>query len=186
MDMAYRDQWRDEIAALKAILSTLPLVEETKWGKPCYTLEGTNVVIIEGFKESIALGFFQGALMKDPKSLLARLGQTQAARMMKFTSADEIGKKQAAIKSYVRDAMTIARAGLKVESKPKDFPVPDELKAKFGADPALKKAFDALTPGRQRSHLFHFGEAKQSATRTARIEKAVPVILAGRGHLERP
>jgi len=186
MEMAYRDRWRHEVSALRAILGEVSLVEETKWGKPCYTLDGTNVVIIQPFKESIALGFFQGALMKDPKKLLVQLGETQAARMMRFTSAAEIDKKRAAIKSYLRDAMTIAKAGLKVESKPKDFPVPDELKAKFRADPALKKAFDALTPGRQRSHLFHFGEAKQSATRTARIEKAMPTILAGRGHLERP
>jgi uncharacterized protein YdeI (YjbR/CyaY-like superfamily) len=185
MDMAYRDQWKPEIAALQRILSTLPLTEEKKWGKPCYTLDGENVVIIQGFKEYCTLGFFQGALMKDPKKLLVQLGQVQAARVMKFTSADEIAAKAATIKSYVREAMAGAKAGLKVKAKQAEIPLPEELKGKFRTDPKFKRAFEALTPGRQRGYLFHFTEAKQSATRTARIEKAMPAIFEGRGFLER-
>jgi uncharacterized protein YdeI (YjbR/CyaY-like superfamily) len=185
MEMAYREQWQAEIAELQTILSGFDLKEECKWGKPCYTLDGNNVVIIQGFKEYCALGFFQGALLKDPKKLLVQLGQVQAARVMKFTSAREIATKAATIKAYLREAMTAAKAGIKVETKPREFPLPDELKAKFRNDPKLKRAFEALTPGRQRGYLFHFTGAKQSATRTARIEKAAPAILEGRGFLER-
>ena len=184
MEMAYRERWEPEIAALKSILAGFALTEETKWGKPCYTADGQNVVIIQGFKDSIALGFFQGALMKDPKKLLVQLGQVQAARMMKFTSAKEIAAKEATIKAYVREALAAAKAGLKVETQPKEYPMPDELKEMFRKDPRFKRAFEALTPGRQRGYLFHFNEAKQPATRTARIEKAMPAILEGRGHLE--
>jgi uncharacterized protein YdeI (YjbR/CyaY-like superfamily) len=185
MEMAYRDRWRAEIAALKTILSGFDLREECKWGKPCYTLDGANVVIIQGFKEYVALGFFQGALLKDPKRLLVQLGQVQAARVMKFTSAKEIASKAATIKAYVREAVAAAKAGLKVETKPRELPVPAELEQKFRADPRFKRAFEALTPGRRRGYLFHFTGAKQSATRTARIEKAMPAIFEGRGFLER-
>jgi uncharacterized protein YdeI (YjbR/CyaY-like superfamily) len=185
MEMAYRERWQAEIAGLQRILAGFDLREECKWGKPCYTIDGTNVVIIQGFKEYCALGFFQGALLKDPKKLLVQLGQVQAARVMKFTSADEIVAKSATIKAYVREAIAAAKAGLKVETKPPDLAIPDELKEKFRTDPRLKRAFDALTPGRQRGYLFHFAGAKQSATRTARIEKAMPAIFAGRGLLDR-
>ena len=148
-------------------------------------MDGKNVVIIQGFKDYCALGFFQGALLKDPKKLLAQLGQVRAARVMKFTSAEEIATKAAAIKAYVREAMAAEKAGLKVETKPRELPLPEELKAKFRADPQFKRAFEALTPGRQRGYLFHFAGAKQSATRAARIDKAAPAIFAGRGFLER-
>jgi uncharacterized protein YdeI (YjbR/CyaY-like superfamily) len=185
MEMAYRDRWSAEIAALQTILSGFDFRIETKWGKPCYTLDGQNVVIVQGFKEYVALGFFQGALLKDPKKLLVQLGQVQAARVMKFTSAKEIAAKTATIKAYVREAMAAAKAGRKVETKPRELPVPDELKEKFRKDPKLKRAFEALTPGRQRGYLYHFAGAKQSATRTARIEKAMPAIFEGRGFLER-
>src|SRR6202007_916017 len=123
--------------------------------------------------------------LKDPKKLLARLGQVQAARVMKFTSTKEIATKVAAIKAYVREAMAAERAGMKVETRPREFPVPEELKEKFRTDPRFKRAFEALTPGRQRGYLFHFAGAKQSETRTARIEKAMPTIFEGRGLLER-
>ena len=185
MEMAYRDRWRAEIAALQKILSAFDLEEECKWGKPCYTLDGENVVIIQGFKESIALGFFQGALLKDPKRLLVQLGQVQAARVMKFTSTKEIAANASTIKAYVREAIAAAKAGRKVETKPPELAVPDELAQAFRAHPKLARAFEALTPGRQRSWLFHFNGAKQSATRTSRIAKATPAILAGRGFLER-
>src|SRR6202012_5350991 len=186
VETAYRGKWQAEIAELQGILSGFDLKEERKWAKPCYTLDGTNVVIVQGFKEYCALGFFQGALLKDPKKLLVRLGQWQAARGMKFTSAKEITTKAATIKAYLREAVAFAKAGKKDETKPVTLPLPDELKAKFRKDPKFKRAFEALTPGRQRGYLFHFNGAKQSATRTARIEKAAPAIFKGRGFLERP
>ncbi len=185
MEMAYRERWQAEVAALQRILSGFDLREECKWGKPCYTLNGKNIVIIQGFKDYCALGFFQGALLKDPDSLLVQLGQVQAGRVMKFTSAEEIAAKTAMIEAYVREAMAAATAGLKVETKPPEYPVPEELKEKFRTDPGFKRAFEALTPGRQRGYLYHFAGAKQSATRTARIEKAMPAIFEGRGFLER-
>jgi uncharacterized protein YdeI (YjbR/CyaY-like superfamily) len=185
MEMAYRDRWGAEIAELQRILSAFDLREERKWGKPCYTLDGKNVVIIQGFKDYCALGFFQGALLKDPKQLLVQLGQVRAARVMKFTSAEEIATKAPTIEAYVREAVGAAKAGLKVETTPREFPVPEELAEKFRDDPRFKRAFHELTPGRQRGWLYHFAAAKQSATRTARIEKAMPAILEGRGFLER-
>ncbi|CAN5708351.1 YdeI family protein [soil metagenome] len=183
--MAYREQWKAEIAALQKILSAFDLSQETKWGKPCYMVDGKNVILIQGFKEYCALNFFQGALLKDPKKLLVRLGQWQAARVMKFTSAKEIAAKKATIAAYVREAVAAANAGLKVETKPAVYPVPEELKETLRKDPKFKRAFEALTLGRQRGYLYHFGGAKQSATRTARIEKAKAAIFDGRGFLER-
>jgi uncharacterized protein YdeI (YjbR/CyaY-like superfamily) len=183
--MAYRERWQAEIAELQRILSGFDLREECKWGKPCYTINGRNVVILQGFKEYCALGFFQGALLKDPKKLLVQLGQVQAARVMKFTSAKEIAAKAGAIEAYVAEAVAAEKAGLKVETKPSGVSVTQELKDKFLEDPQFKHAFDALTPGRQRGYLFHFAGAKQSATRIARIEKAMPAIFEGRGFLER-
>ncbi|HEX5062020.1 MAG TPA: YdeI/OmpD-associated family protein [Kofleriaceae bacterium] len=183
--MAYRDRWRAESAELQRILSGFDLRVERKWGKPCYTLNGKNVVLIQGFKESCALLFFKGALLKDPKKLLVQLGRVHAARVMKFASAEEIARKAATIKAYVRQAVAAEKAGLKVETKPREFPVPAELEEKFRKNPRFKRAFEALTPGRQRGYLFHFGGAKQSETRTARIEKAMPAIFEGRGFLER-
>ena len=142
------------------------MTEERKWGKPTYTVDGKNIVIIQGFKEYFALGFFQGALLKDPKKLLVQLGQMQAARVMKFTSAKEIAAKAATIKTYVREAIAVEKAGLRVKKKKtSDFPVPEELEERFRKDPRFKRAFEALTPGRQRGYLYHFAAAKQSATR---------------------
>ena len=187
MEMAYRKKWQAEIEAARAILVDLPLTEERKWGKPCFTVDGNNIVILQGFKDYFALGFFKGALLRDPKKLLAQLGQTQSLRVMKFASAKEIAAKASTIKTYVREAMAVEKAGLRVEKKKtSDFPVPAELKVMFKKDPRFKKAFEALTPGRQRGYLYHFAGAKQAATRTARIEKAMPAIFAGRGFLERP
>src|SRR5262245_8846511 len=176
MEMAYRQRWQAEIAELQRILSGFDLREECKWGKPCYTTQGKNVVIIQGFKEYCALGFFQGALLRDPKKLLVQLGQVQAARVMKFTSAGEIAAKAATIKAYGREAVAAEKSGLKVERKPAEVPIPEELREKFRRNPRFKRAFEALTPGRQRGYLFHFARAKQSSTRAARIEKAMPAI----------
>src|SRR3954466_15115339 len=128
MEMAYQERWQAEIAELQRILSGFDLREECKWGKPCYTIDGKNIVIIQGFKEYCALGFFQGALLKDAKKLLVQLGQVRAARVMKFTSAKEIATKAATIKAYIREAMAAEMAGLKVEAKPADVQVPEELK----------------------------------------------------------
>lgn len=187
MEMAYRDRWAAEITAMRKVLAGLGMTEECKWGKPTYTVGDRNIVIIQGFKEYFALGFFQGALLKDPKKLLVQLGRVQAARVMKFTSAKEITAKAATIRAYVREAIAAERAGLRVERKQtSDFPVPEELTRKFRKDPRFKRAFEALTPGRQRGYLYHFTAAKQSATRAARIEKAIPAIFAGRGFQERP
>ena len=187
MKMAYREQWEPEIEELRRVLAGFPLKEECKWGKPCFTLEGRNLVLIQGFKQYCSLLFFQGALLKDDKQLLVQLGQTQAARVMKFTTAKEIAAKRAAIQANVREAITAERAGLKVVlKKSSDFALPDELLRKFNEDPKLKKAFEALTTGRQRGYVYHIAGAKQAATRMARVEKAMPAIFAGRGFLERP
>jgi uncharacterized protein YdeI (YjbR/CyaY-like superfamily) len=186
MEMAYRKRWDAEIAAMRRVLAGLAMNEERKWGKPTYTVDGKNIVIMQGFKEYFALGFFQGALLKDPKNVLVQLGQVQAGRVMKFTSAKEITASAATIKAYVREAIAVEKAGLRVKRKStSDFPVPDELTERFRRDPRFKRAFEALTPGRQRGYLYHFAAAKQSATRAARIEKARPAILEGRGFLER-
>ena len=186
MEMAYRDRWKAEIAEMRRVLAGLAMTEECKWGKPTYTLDGKNIVIMQGFKEYFALGFFRGALLKDPERVLVRLGQTHAGRVMKFTSAKDITASAATIEAYVRAAIAVEKAGLRMTPKrTSDLPVPEELRERFRRDPRFKRAFEALTPGRQRSYLYHFAAAKQSATRTARIEKAVPAILEGRGFLER-
>jgi uncharacterized protein YdeI (YjbR/CyaY-like superfamily) len=186
MQNPYQDKWQAEIAELRRLLAGLALKEERKWGQPTYTLDGKNIVILQSFKEYFGLGFFQGALLKDPKQLLVQLGQVQAGRVMKFTSVKEIKAKAAAIKAYVREAIAVEQAGLRVEpKKTADFPVPRELTERFRKDPRFERAFAALTPGRQRSYLHHFAGAKQPATRVARIEKAMPGIFAGKGFLER-
>jgi uncharacterized protein YdeI (YjbR/CyaY-like superfamily) len=187
MEMAYRERWKTEIAAMRRVLAGLGMKEECKWGKPTYTVDGKNIVIMQGFKQYFALGFFQGALLKDPKKVLVQLGQVQAARVMKFTAAKQITAQASTIEAYVREAIAVEKAGLRVKpKKTSDYPVPKELTERFRTDPRFKRAFDALTPGRQRGYLYHFAAAKQSATRTARIEKAMPAIFKGRGFLERP
>ena len=183
--MAYRERWRAEIAEMRRVLAGLAMKEECKWGKPTYTVDGRNVVILQGFKEYFALGFFQGALLEDPKKVLVQLGQVQAGRVMKFASKKEITMKAATIKAYVREAIAVAKSGRTMERKTPECPVPKELTERFRKDRRFERAFRALTPGRQRSWLYHLAKAKQSATRLARIEKAVPAILEGRGFLER-
>ena len=147
MKMAYRKRWEAEIAEMQRVLAGFGMREECKWGKPTYTVDGKNVAILQGFKEYFALGFFQGALLKDPKKLLVQLGQTQAGRVMKFTGVQQIVAQAATIKAYVREAIAVEKAGLRVEKKKtEDFPLPEELNAKFRMEPRFKKAFDALTP----------------------------------------
>ena len=186
MEMAYRGRWEAEIAEMRRVLGGLGMKEECKWGKPTYTVGGKNIVIMHGFKEYFGLGFFQGALLQDPKEVLVQPGQVQAGRVMKFTGAKDIAARAETIKAYVREAIAIENAGLRMKPrKTSDLPVPDELTERFRKAPRFKRAFEALTPGRQRSYLYHFAAAKQSATRVARIEKAMPAIFEGRGFLER-
>jgi uncharacterized protein YdeI (YjbR/CyaY-like superfamily) len=176
-------EWRKETERLRAIALGCGLTEELKWGKPCYTYEGSNVVIIQGFKAYCALLFCKGALLKDPKGILVKPGEnTQSARQARFTNVTEISAKEAVLKAYIKEAIAAERAGLEVTYKQtSEFDVPEELQKKFAALPALKTAFSALTPGRQRAYLLHFSAAKQSATRESRIEKNIPQILAGKG-----
>jgi uncharacterized protein YdeI (YjbR/CyaY-like superfamily) len=186
MEMAYRERWKAEIAAMRRVLAGFAMKEERKWGKPTYTVDGKNIVILQGFKEYFGLGFFQGALLEDSKKLLVQLGQVQAGRVMKFTSAKQITAKAATIKAYVREAIAVEKAGLRMKPKrTSELPVPEELRERFRTDARFKRAFESLTPGRQRSYLYHFAAAKRSATRRARIEKAMPAIFEGRGFLER-
>jgi uncharacterized protein YdeI (YjbR/CyaY-like superfamily) len=176
-------QWREEFEELRAIVLGCQLTEELRWGKPCYTFEGANIVLIHGFKEYCALLFFKGALLKDPKGLLIQQTENvQSARQIRFTSAQEIVKLETTLKAYIKQAIEVEKAGLKVDyKKTAEFKMPEEFKSKLDAMPALKKAFEALTPGRQRGYLLHFSSAKQSQTREARIEKWIPQILKGKG-----
>jgi uncharacterized protein YdeI (YjbR/CyaY-like superfamily) len=175
-------RWREETEGLRAILLEGPLTESLKWGKPCYAFEGGNVAIIQGFKDYCAVMFFKGALLKDPKGLLRAPGASQAGRQLRFASAGEITRRAPTIRAYLKEAIAVEKAGLRVVRKETSaYPVPEELQRRLDDDPALKRAFEALTPGRQRGYLFFFASAKQSKTREARIEKAVPRILAGKG-----
>jgi uncharacterized protein YdeI (YjbR/CyaY-like superfamily) len=175
-------QWREECTTLRSICLGCGLAEELKWGKPCYTFHDSNVVIIQGFKEYCALMFCKGALLKDPKHVLNRIGEhTQAARQIRFTSKREIIAMKAVVKAYINEAVGAERAGLKVEYKKSPEPIPEELQYKLDHYPDLKAAFGALTPGRRRHYTIFFSSAKQSATRTARIDKCMPRILSGKG-----
>lgn len=177
--------WQGEIEKLRSILLECGLGEELKWGKPCFTFEGKNVAIIQPFKEHCSLMFFKGALLEDTHGLLRSQGaNTQSALRLEFTSEAEIQK--AVVKSYVKQAMAAEKAGLTVAFKAKDeLVLPEELTQIFKKDRKLAKAFHALTPGRQRGYVMHINGAKQSRTRTARIEKCIPKILAGVGLNER-
>jgi uncharacterized protein YdeI (YjbR/CyaY-like superfamily) len=176
-------QWRAELEELRAIALDCELTEELKWGVPCYTLEKRNVVLIHTFNEYCALLFFKGALMKDPQGILIQQTKNvQAARQVRFTDVRDIVKLKRALMAYINQAMEVEKAGLKVEFKPTtEFDMPEELQKKLDKKPALKKAFEALTPGRQRGYLLYFAAAKQSKTREARVEKCIPQILEGKG-----
>ncbi|MCG2583169.1 YdeI family protein [Massilia sp. TS11] len=181
--IARAKQWGEEFAALRAIALDAGLTEELKWGTPCYTLGGANIVLIHGFKEYCAYLLFKGALLKDPKGILVQqTAKVQAARQIRFRSAADIKKLTPTLKAYLKEAVQVEQAGLKVPMKETAaFAVPEEFQQKLVDEPGLKTAFDALTPGRQRAYLLHFGDAKQAKTRSARIEKFVPKILAGKG-----
>src|ERR1700744_1127724 len=150
MEMAYRGRWEAEIAEMRRVLAGFEMKEECKWGKPTYTVDGQNIVIMQGFKEYFALGFFQGALLKDPKKVLVQIGQVNAGRVMKFTSAKEITAQAATIKAYVREAIAVQKAGLRMKpNRTADYPVPEELTESFRSDPVFKRACEVLTPGVQ-------------------------------------
>ncbi|TRZ82623.1 MAG: hypothetical protein D4R91_03200 [Sediminibacterium sp.] len=174
--------WKVETEALRAILHEFPLTEELKWGKPCYAFENSNIIIIQGFKEYCGLLFFKGALLKDAKGLLVKPGEnTQGGRLLKYTSVQEINKLTTTIQSYIKEAIEIEKQGLKIEPANSELVLPDELLAQFKKSVSFKKAFNALTPGRQRAYNMFFSAAKQAATRETRIEKYKDQIMSGKG-----
>jgi len=176
-------KWHEEFEKLRKIILECHLTEELKWGNPCYTFQNRNVVLMHGFKEYCALLFFKGALLRDPDGILIRQTQTvQAARQVRFTSVREIVKLKPVLKDYIREAVEVEKTGRKVNlKKTAEFAVAEEFQNKLDELPALKKAFAALTPGRQRAYLLYFSSAKQSKTRASRVEKNMPRILAGKG-----
>lgn len=183
-----KGKWQEELKHLRMIVlgaaaDKCQFSEELKWGVPCYVLEKRNIVLIHVFKEYCALMFFKGVLLKDTKGILIQQTENvQAARQIRFTSVDEIIKLEPILKTYIREAIEVEKAGLKVIlKKTTDFAIPDEFQDKLDAIPMLKTAFDTLTPGRQRAYIFYFSQAKQSKTRTARVEKCIPRILEGKG-----
>ena len=176
-------QWRQEFKELRTIILDCQLTEELKWGTPCYTCEDRNIVLIHGFKEYCALLFFKGVLLKDAKRILIQQTENvQATRQIRFTSVREIAEMEPILKAYIQEAVEVEQAGLKVKlKKTADFRVPEEFQKKLDKIPALKTAFAALTPGRQRAYILHFSQPKQSKTREARVEKHMPQILKGKG-----
>jgi uncharacterized protein YdeI (YjbR/CyaY-like superfamily) len=183
-------RWQKETAQLRAIVLDCGLTETLKWGCPCYTFQPrsagrkeSNIVLIHVFKEYCALLFFKGALLKDTKGILIQQTKNvQSARQVRFTSVQDIVKIAATLKTYIHEAITIEEAGLKVElKKTEDFSIPEEFQHRLDKNRALKKAFESLTPGRQRAYFFYFAQPKQSATRESRVEKYIPQILKGKG-----
>lgn len=176
-------KWKKEFEKLRIIILDCGLIEELKWGCPCYTFENANIVLIHGFKEYCALLFFKGALLNDPESILIQQTKNvQAARQIRFTNIREIVKMEKILKAYVYEAIEVERAGLKVKlKKTSEYKIPEEFQKKLNRTLALKTAFDALTPGRQRGYIFYFSQPKLSKTREARIEKSLKQILNGKG-----
>lgn len=176
-------KWQKEYEKLRTIILDCGLIEELKWGCPCYTFENTNIVLIHGFKEYCALLFFKGSLLNDPNGvLIQQTKNVQSARQIRFTNIREIVKMEKILKAYIYEAIEIERAGLKVKlKKTADFKIPEEFQKKLNKSAALKTAFDALTPGRQRAYIFYFSQPKQSKTRESRVEKCTRQILNGMG-----
>lgn len=181
--VARAGKWREEFEQLRAIILDLPLVEEVKWGWPCYSFQEGNIVLIHGFKEYCALLFFKGALLKDPKGILVQQTENvQSARQIRFANARQVVEMKTVLKAYIQEAIDVEKAGLKINfKKTAEFKIPEELQTKLNAIPALKTAFYALTPGRQRGYVLYFSSPKQSKTRQARVEKCAPQILEGKG-----
>ena len=186
MKVPYAKKWQKETEKLRKIALDCDLTEELKWGKPCFTFLKKNVAIVIPLKESCAFSFFKGALLKDPKHILERVGEhTQAGRWIKFTSLREIAALRSALKDYLYEAIELEESGKKIElKKPSEYPIPEELQSRLDDNAVLKAAFGALTPGRRKSYIFHVSSAKQAKTRAARAEKCVPMILSGRGFNE--
>jgi uncharacterized protein YdeI (YjbR/CyaY-like superfamily) len=175
--------WRKEQELLRKIALDCGLIEELKWGCPCYQFNGSNIVLIHAFKEYCAYLFFKGALLNDAQGILIQQTENvQGARQIRFTNAKEIGKMEKVLKAYIYEAIEVEKAGLKVKlKKTAEYKIPEEFQKMLDKKSALKKAFEALTPGRQRAYLLHFAAAKQSSTREARIEKYIPQIMIGKG-----
>jgi len=175
--------WQKELERLRKIILGCQLTEELKWGVPCYTFEKRNIVLIHVFKEYCALLFFKGALLKDAEGLLIQQTKNvQAARQIRFTSLREIVEKETILKGYIREAIEVEKAGLKVKfKKTSEFSIPEEFQNRLDEMPALETAFDALTPGRQRAYILYFSAPKQSKTRESRVKKCMPHILNGKG-----
>jgi len=178
--LASATKWQQEMKTLRSIILDCQLTEELKWGKPCYSFGKSNILIIQGFKEFCALLFCKGALLSDPDGILKTFGW-QAARRVPFTNVQEIVKMTPILKAYIHEAIEAEKAGLKVTLKKNPEPIPEELQKQFDETPALKTAFAALTPGRQRGYILYFSAAKQSKTRESRVKKCIPNILNGRG-----
>lgn len=177
------EQWKEEFKKLRSIVLDCDLNEEFKWMHPCYTFEKKNIVLIHGFKNYCALLFHKGALLKDSHGILIQqTDNVQAARQIRFTNVQEIMEKETILKAYIDEAIEIEKAGLEVNFKKNtEFPIPEELQHKFDDIPALKTAFEALTPGRQRAYILYFSKPKQSKTRQSRVEKYMQQILNGKG-----
>ncbi|HEY8957756.1 YdeI/OmpD-associated family protein [Chitinophaga sp.] len=178
-----KEKWQKEQRQLRKIALDCSLTEELKWGCPCYTFEGNNIVLIHAFKEYCAFLFFKGALLHDAEGLLIQQTENvQSARQIRFTNVKEIVQLAPTLKAYIYEAIEVEKAGLKVKfKKPSQFAVAEEFQERLDKMPALKKAFDALTPGRQRAYLLHFSSPKQSKTRESRVEKYLQQILDGKG-----
>lgn len=176
-------KWHDELQQLRNIVLDCGLTEELKWGCPCYVFEKSNIVLIHVFKEYCAMLFFKGALLSDPKRILIQQTKNvQSARQARFTNVAQIIKMKSALKSCIHEAIAVEKAGLKIELKEtKEYPVPEEFQKELDKNPVLKKAFKALTPGRQRGYLLYFSQPKQSATRESRIKKSIEPIFNGKG-----
>jgi uncharacterized protein YdeI (YjbR/CyaY-like superfamily) len=176
-------KWQEEFKKLRVVILDCQLNEELKWGCPCYTFQKKNIVLIHGFKEYCAVLFFKGALLKDANGILIQQTENvQAARQIRFTSAQEIVETETILKTYIYEAIEVEKAGLKVNLKKNtELIFPEEFQSKLDETPALKTAFDALTPGRQRAYNLHFSAPKQSKTREARVEKCMQQILDGKG-----
>ena len=175
-------KWQGESEKLRMILLDCPLTEELKWGQPCYTFQGKNIVLIGGFKEYCTLLFFKGALLNDTHGILVTPGKTQAGRQIRFTSLREIVAMETILKTYIHEAIEVEKSGLKVKlKKHSEYIIPEELQKKLDEIPALKTAFEALTPGRQRAYMLHISAPKQSKTRESRVEKCMQQILDGKG-----
>lgn len=179
----HKGEWQKELEQLRKIVLSCGLNEELKWGTPCYTHENSNIVLLHVFKEYCAVLFFKGALLADPSGMLIQQTKNvQAARQMRFTNVKEIVERKAILKAYIYEAIEVEKAGLKVKlKKTTDFTVTEEFQKKLDKSAALKKAFEALTPGRQKGYLLHFSSAKQAKTRESRVEKSIPQILKGKG-----